>query len=283
MPIMLGDIKLQVISGGRFRLDGGAMFGLVPKPLWERKVAPDARNRIPLDTNCLLARVGGRTVLIDSGFGTKLTDKQSEIYDVNERDALASHLAGAGVTPGNIDLVVLTHLHFDHAGGCTRRNDAGELTVTFPHARHVVQAREWQDAAGDAPELRGTYEKEHFVPLHDAGLLDTIEGDRELLPGLSVRLTNGHTGGHQAIILGHGDRRAIYLGDLCPTTAHLRTFWSMGYDQFPLAQRRSKLAVLGEAADKGWLVIFDHDPKVRAAYLRRDSREEFVVREFVTL
>ena len=280
--IHVGSLELQTVSGGRLWIDGGNMFGVVPKVLWQDQCPPDDRNRIPLETNCLLVRSANGLALIDTGYG-QATPRLRENHSLKPGRPLVENLLKNGVEPDAIDLVVLTHLHFDHAGGCTSVDDSGQTTPTFSRARYVVQESEWEDATADQPELAGCYFKRHFAPLEKAGQLQLIRGDTELLPGMSTRLTRGHTRGHQMISFKSGDRRAVYLADLCPTSAHLSTFWGMAYDQEPLTLPRIKPVVLGEAADNDWLVLFEHDPAVRAAFLSRDEKREFVVREEVAL
>lgn len=276
-----GDISVQIVSGGSFRLDGGGMFGVVPKVLWERSCPPDERNRIQMDANCLLIQSEGRNFLIDSGIGTKFGDRERTIFAVDEGDWLIENLAAVGVRPQDVETVILTHLHFDHAGGCTRIDPSGQVTPTFPAARHVIQKTEWEDATGRLPELKGTYLERDFECLGEAGLVELIDGDVEIHPGITCRRTGGHTRGHQAIVLGGGESCGVYPGDICPTPHHLKTAWTMAFDQFPRDIRLRKRELLGEAADKGWTVLFDHDPRIKAAKIGRDARDEFFVEETV--
>lgn len=283
MSLSIGDLTVACVSGGHLRLDGGSMFGVVPKALWQRRSAPDDQNRILLATNCLLVRSPTQTVLVDTGYGGKASDRDRQHFALECENVLVNNLAAIGVEPEHIDLVILTHLHFDHAGGCTANDSSGQPVPVFPRARYVIQQHEWDDATADLPELTGNYFKRDFLPLQEAGQLELIDGEAELIPGLTCRLTGGHTRGHQIIHLSSGGHQAIYPADLCPSTAHLRTFWTMAYDQYPLALRRIKPRVLGDAADQQWLVIFDHDPQVQAAYLTRDPKQEFAVRERVAI
>jgi len=273
--LRLGEFELTTVSGGRFRIDGGTMFGVVPKPLWERIAPPDERNTIAQTTNCLLVRSPGRTVLIDTGYGPKLGEKQRRHLDAEAGDPLAAPLAGAGVSRDGVDLVLLTHLHFDHAGGATRRDSEGRLIAAFPNAEYVVQRREWELATAELPELRGSYPTQNFLPLAESGRLRLIDGDVEVTPGIRSLVTGGHTPGHQAFLIQSGGEAAIYLGDVCPTTSHLRTLWCMGYDLDLLTTRRAKRTILGRAADEGWLALFDHDAKAAAARITRDPVHEF--------
>jgi glyoxylase-like metal-dependent hydrolase (beta-lactamase superfamily II) len=277
----LGEFELTTVSGGRFRIDGGTMFGVVPKTLWERIAPPDERNTIPQATNCLLVRSPDRTVLIDTGYGSKLSDKQRRQIDAEPGDPLMASLAAAGVRPEQIDLVLLTHLHFDHAGGTTRRNETGTLIPAFPNAEYVVQQREWELATADLPELRGSYPPENFLPLAEGERLRLIDDDVQVAPGIQALVTGGHTPGHQAFVIESSGATAVYLGDLCPTTSHLRTLWCMGYDLDLLATRKVKRALLGRVADEGWLALFDHDAHVAAARIARDAAREFVATDVI--
>ena len=282
MAWALGNLQLHPVSGGKLWIDGGNMFGVVPKVLWERHCPADERNRILLETNCLLVRTADQWVLIDSGYG-RLDDKSRGNYSAEDGEPLLRSLAAIGVTPQEIGIVILTHLHFDHAGGCTSRDGSARSRPTFPRAIHFVQRAEWEDAMSNVPELAGSYFPRDLLPLEESRLVRLVDGEAEVLPGIRVHRTGGHTRGQQIVYLGEGERQAVYLADLCPFAAHMRTFWSMAYDQFPLEQRRIKPRVLGEAADRDWAVLFDHDPRTAAARIGRDPRQEFSVREAIAL
>ncbi|MGH7127394.1 MAG: MBL fold metallo-hydrolase [Planctomycetaceae bacterium] len=273
----LGQFELTTISGGRFSIDGGTMFGVVPKTLWNRVVPADEGNFIPQATNCVLVRTGRQTMLIDTGYGSKLDEKQRRIFRSEEGDPLLDSLASKGVTPEEIDVVVLSHLHFDHAGGATRRDESGKLVPTFPNAEYVAQRREWETASADLPELRGAYPQENFLPLAETGQLRLIEGDGEILPGFRARVTGGHTTFHMAIVIESDGETAVYLGDICPMWGHLPTLWCMAYDVDLLETRRVKPRLLGEIADSGWLALSDHDAQHAAARIRRDEKRDFAV------
>jgi glyoxylase-like metal-dependent hydrolase (beta-lactamase superfamily II) len=253
------------------------MFGVVPKVLWSRVYPCDEKNNILQATNCVLLRGDGRTVLIDTGYGAKLSEKQRKIFESEEGDRLLQNLRAAGVGAEDVDAVVFSHLHFDHAGGATRLNDAGELVPTFPNAEYIAQRREWATATAGYPELRGVYPQENLLPLRESGQLRLVDGNVELLPGVHAWVTGGHTQAHSAIVIESDGETAIYLGDLCPSTRHLPVFWGMGYDVDMLQLRRMKAEVLGKIADEGWLALFDHDPDVAAARLSRDKKRDFVV------
>lgn len=275
----LGNWQLDSINAGRFMLDGGAMFGVVPKPLWDKLQPADEQNRIRMATNCLLLRDGRHTVLIDTGTGTKHDDRTRTQIAVEPGDCLVDSLAAVGVSVGDIDTVILTHLHFDHAGGATHRDASGVVVPTFPRARYVVQRGEYELAASGAPELRGVYPKEHFEPLMQAGQLELLPGAGEILPGIGSLITPGHTRFHQSIVIQSSGQTACYVADLCPMAAHVRSHWCMAYDTEVLETRRQKSRLLGQAADEEWLILWDHDPDMVACRLRRDAKREFAIVE----
>ncbi len=275
--MQLGQFTLTTISGGRFLIDGGTMFGVVPRLLWERKFTPDEQNNIAQATNCVLVQTGERNILIDTGYGSKLTEKQRQIFGSEEGDPLVVSLGEAGLSIDDIDTVILSHLHFDHAGGATRIDDDGELLPTFPNAEYVAQKVEWEVATSNVPELKGAYPLDNLLPLEAAGQLRLVDGDVELLPGMRAIITGGHTVGHMAVVIESDDETAVYMGDICPSTRHLRTLWCMAYDVDLLQSRRSKPKLLGQIADNGWLALFDHDPDHVAARIERAERIEFDV------
>lgn len=277
--MQLGDFQLTTISGGRFRIDGGTMFGVVPKLLWERGFPADERNYIAQATNCVLVQTGERRVLIDTGYGSKLSEKERKIFQSEEGDPLVASLDAAGVGVEEIDTVILSHLHFDHAGGATQRTEAGKFVPTFPNAEYVAQRIEWETAASQPPELKGAYPLENLLPLEKAGRLRLIDGDVEILPGIRALVTGGHTRGHMALVIESGGETAVFLGDLCPTSRHLRSLWCMAYDVDLLQTRRFKPKLLGQVAEEGWLALFDHDPDHAAGRIGRDKKSEFVMTE----
>jgi glyoxylase-like metal-dependent hydrolase (beta-lactamase superfamily II) len=265
--IAIGDMRLTLVSGGRLRIDGGNMFGVIPRALWAQKSPPDELNRIELDTNCILVRTPHTLGMIDTGYGGKAPAKHRSRHALDEGEPLARNLAAIDIDPEEIDWVILTHLHFDHAGGATRRDENGQLRPMFFRARYFVQRREWEDAVSNRPELAGSYSPDDFVPLEKAGLVKLIDGDIEITRGVTTQLTGGHTRGHQIVRLESGDHSAVCLADICPTTAHLPTFWTMAYDQYPLDVRRIKPALLSDIADHQRVALFSHDPQMAAARL----------------
>jgi glyoxylase-like metal-dependent hydrolase (beta-lactamase superfamily II) len=293
----LGRWTVHELQAGGQRLDGGAMFGVVPKVLWERRLAPDARNRIPLGMRCLLVEHEAGLVLIDSGAGNKEGAKFYEIYgienrpvpagddtasgaasdataapDASEATMLESALRAAGFGPGDVSLVINTHLHFDHAGGNTVRGADGVVRPTFPNARYVVQAGELAYARRPNERTTASYFPHNYEPLVAQGMLDPIDGEREIVAGISVLPTPGHTPHHQSILLDGGDGAvACFVGDLVPTQWHVPLPWIMGYDVEPLVTLETKRRVLARAADEGWLVVFEHDAQTAAGRIARDG------------
>jgi glyoxylase-like metal-dependent hydrolase (beta-lactamase superfamily II) len=277
--MQLGRFEIKSISGGKYWTDGGSMFGIVPRPLWVQSFPTDTHNRIPQATNCVLVRTGRHTVLIDTGYGPKLAQKQRDHLSAEPGDPLIESLRAKGVSINDIDTVILSHLHFDHAGGTTRRKEDGTLVDVFLNAEYVVQKFEWDMATAGWPELRNAYPQENITPLGTSGRLRLIDGDVEIVPGIRAIVTGGHTHGHQAIAIESQGEGAVYLGDACPTWRHLRSLWCMAYDLDLLQARRIKPKLLGEIADKGWWALSDHDPDHVAARLSRDDHRDFVVTE----
>jgi glyoxylase-like metal-dependent hydrolase (beta-lactamase superfamily II) len=280
---MVGKFRCHTLEGGRQRLDGGAMFGVVPKPLWSTRIEPDERNRIPLAMRCVLVEHPDGLVLIDTALGNKEDAKFLDLYGVENQGLegatqLEDALASAGFLPRDVRWVINTHLHFDHAGGNTTmdpdlENDPRRhVRPTFPNATYIVQQGELEFARHTNERTRASYLPHNFEPIATAGRWKLQHGDGELLPGVSVRLTPGHVPFHQAVILHDRSDTAVFLGDLCPTTAHLPLPWIMGYDVEPLRTLESKRALLTEAVTKGWRLIFEHDPRVAIAVPVQDGK-----------
>jgi methylmalonyl-CoA epimerase len=275
--IRLGDLELISLSDGMFRLDGGAMFGTVPRVLWERRARPDDRNRIELAMRPLLVR-GVRTMLIDAGMGDKGDAKMAEIYAVDRARHLDHALAEAGLAPESIDIVLATHLHFDHAGGFTTRDADGRVRPRFPRAQYVVRRGEWEDANAPNARTRASYLPENFRPLAEAGVLQLVDDDATIMPGVRVRRTGGHTPHHQIVQIDSRGQTAVFTADLVPTTAHLPDAWIMGYDAYPLETLAFKQRFIPEAIAGGYLVLFEHDPEVAAGYIREGGGRRSVER-----
>jgi glyoxylase-like metal-dependent hydrolase (beta-lactamase superfamily II) len=263
-----GDFQLFVVSDGMFRLDGGAMFGVVPRVLWEKTDAPDQRNRILLGLNCLLIDTGEERVLVDTGIGNKFDEKFATIYGIDKSVNLLDSLRKVGVSAEEITRVVLTHLHFDHCGGNTVRDEEGRLRPTFPNARYYVQRGELEYAMDPDPRSKASYLPENWEPLQQAGILEVIEGNQTIVPGIETFVTGGHTGDHQIVLVRSGGQTACFLGDLCPTTSHVRLPYVMSYDLYPKQTMEMKDRVLRQALDEHWLLIFEHAPRIAAGYLK---------------
>lgn len=276
----LGRFTISTVSGGRFRSDGGTMFGVVPKALWAKLIAVDDDNCIPQATNCVLVQTNERNILIDTGYGSKLRDKERASLAAEPGDPIVKSLTAKGLTPADIDLVILSHLHFDHAGGGIRA-EGDRLVTTFPRAEYVVQQLEWEIATAGYPELRAAYPQENIAPLKDSGQLRLVDGDVEITAGIRGRITGGHTSGQQALFIESEGQTAVYLADACPTWRHLPSLWCMSYDMDLLQARRIKPILLGEIADRGWLALSDHDPDHAAARLVRDPKRDFAVAEAI--
>jgi methylmalonyl-CoA epimerase len=267
----LGNLELVSVSDGFIRLDGGSMFGVVPKPLWEKRAPADARNRITLAMRCLLVRGGARTMLIDAGLGDKDDDKFHDIYGVDRSRNLDHALAEAGVSPEDIDIVVASHLHFDHAGGFTARDAQGRVKPRFPRAQYIVRRGEWEDALHPNARNRASYLNDNYVPLADAGVLQMIDEDATIMPGVRARRTGGHTAHHQLIEIESAGKTAAFVADMLPTTAHLPDAWIMGFDLFPLETLSAKQRFLADAVSRRTLVFFEHDPATAAGYIRMEK------------
>ena len=273
----IGKWQVHAIQAGGQKLDGGAMFGVVPKPLWEKRMPPDARNRIQLGMRCLLIEHDTGLVLIDSGAGNKENEKFHDIYAVENQGAggrtqLEDGLHELGYSPADIGLVINSHLHFDHAGGNTTRNADGTIVPTFPKARYVVQNGEYQFATHTNERTAGSYFPHNFVPVLESGQFDFVEGEKEIVAGISVVPTPGHVPYHQGIRLESDGEVAFYVADLVPTVAHLPLPWIMGYDVEPLVSLESKRRVLTKAWKEDWLLVFEHDAQIPWSRITNDGR-----------
>ncbi len=267
----IGPYTLHEIHAGRLGLDGGAMFGIVPKPLWERRIPADGRNRIPLAMRCLLLEGDGRLVLIDNGLGDKYDAKFADIYAVDRESAeLHRSLAAAGCGADEVTDVVLTHLHFDHCGGSTVR-DGGGFGLAFPNATHWVQRAHW-DWAHASPREAASFLPENLDPLEASGQLRLLDGPGEVLPGIEALVADGHTRGQQLLKIADAEETLVFAADLLPTAAHVPLLWIMAYDVAPLDTLAEKEAFLEEAAREGWLIFFEHDTEVATARVRKTER-----------
>lgn len=271
----VGRIRIHALEAGLQRLDGGAMFGVVPKPLWEKRIAADAKNRIPLAMRCLLVEAPGALVLIDTGVGDKEDERFGEIYGIEnagDPTRLEDAIRAAGFRPDDVDIVLSTHLHFDHAGGNTRSGPDGSAVPSFPRARYLVQERELGFARSQNERIRASYLPHNFEPVVAAGLQDFVDGEAAVTEGVRVLPTPGHIPFHQSVLIESDGETACFLADACPTSAHLPLPWVMGYDLEPLVSLETKRWLWARARAEDWLLIFQHDANV--PWGRLDPGEE---------
>jgi methylmalonyl-CoA epimerase len=268
--LSFGDFQLTTLHDGPFRLDGGAMFGVVPRPLWEAKAPPDDRHRIQLAMRPLLVEAPWGRMIVDCGAGDKMTPKEQDIYALDRSRTLDAALAEVGLSSDAIELALASHLHWDHFGGATAR-EGGVLKPRFCNARYIIRAAEWEDATHPHERNRASYLQDDFVPLKQAGVVTFFEGDETIRPGVRVVRTGGHTGQHQIVFLESGGRTAVFVADLIPTTAHLQDAWVMGYDLFPMETLAFKKRFIREAIDREYLIFFEHDPHIAAGYIREQG------------
>jgi glyoxylase-like metal-dependent hydrolase (beta-lactamase superfamily II) len=271
----LGDFELTILSDGNYYNDGGTMFGIIPKVMWEKRIAPDERNTIPLATNSLLVRTGKQNVLIETGIGNKLNEKSQAIY--RNQALLMKSFEQAGISPDEIDIVINTHLHFDHCGWNTRYQD-GKPVATFPRATYYVQEGELQHAHEQHERDRVSYMTDNYDPLVNSGQMKLLNGDAEIVPGISVKVYPGHTRDMQAVIVSSGGKVAAYPSDLVCDTKHLDPTWTLGFDLYPLESIANKHRFYDVAIPRQWLVVFTHDHELPWAYLEMGEKGRPVAR-----
>jgi glyoxylase-like metal-dependent hydrolase (beta-lactamase superfamily II) len=276
----VGRYACWTLEAGLQRLDGGAMFGVVPKPLWERRIAPDERNRIPLALRCLLIEHPDGLVLVDTGIGNKENEKFRDIYGVENGGQtgptrLEDALHEAGHTAAAVRWVINTHLHFDHGGGNTLLTEGGDVAVAFPNATYIVQKGELDFASHPNERTAASYLLRNFAPVAGAGQLRLVNGELAVLPGVHVLPTPGHVPFHQSVLVTDGGESACFLGDLVPTAAHLPAPWIMGYDLEPLVTLDTKKRLLARAARERWQLVFEHDPATARARVEEDVRRGY--------
>ena len=273
----IGGLTVHAIQAGGQKLDGGAMFGVVPKPLWERRIPADERNRIQLGMRCLLIEHPSGLILVDTGAGNKENDKFKDIYGLENEGAdggtlLEDGLKEIGVMPADIAIVINTHLHFDHAGGNTRNRSDGSLEISFPNATYIVRRGEYDYAMHSNERTAASYFERNWVPVEAADKIEWVSREKEIVKGIRVIPTPGHTPFHQSVLIESAGERAFYLGDLVPTHAHLPLPWIMGYDVEPLVTLETKRRMLKQAMDENWLVIFEHDASVAWGRIQHDGK-----------
>jgi len=268
----LGDFELIFVSDGNYYLDGGAFFGVVPKTMWQKKVAADENNRVTVGLNSVVVRTGRETVLIETGIGDKLSEKLIKIY--GQPAQLLKSLDCAGIAADDIDIVINTHLHFDHCGWNTIR-EGDRMVPTFPRARYYVQEGEWQHARLQHERDAISYIGENYDPLVASGQMELLRGDQGIVPGISVRVFSGHTNNMQAVLIQSGGKSACYISDLIPTTAHLDLTWVMAFDLDPVQTIESRKQYYGHAIPEKWLTMFTHDPNTPCAYIQRNEKGRY--------
>ena len=265
-----GRLDLHLISDGNLWLDGGAMFGIVPKTLWQKKTPPDQQNRIRLALNCLLIQTGEKNVLIDTGCGIKYSEKEIQIYRIEHETNLLKELEQISLGPGDIDIVINTHFHFDHCGGNTVC-EGEEIVPTFPRATYWISRQEYQDANQPNERTAATYLPQNWKPLEERGLLHIFDEVSEVIPGVKLVHTPGHTAGHHSIKIESEGQVMFFIADLCPTTAHIRLPWIMGYDLFPMTTLQVRKEIYAQAVEEKWLLFFEHDPECPLGYLSQEE------------
>jgi glyoxylase-like metal-dependent hydrolase (beta-lactamase superfamily II) len=271
--LTLGEVRIDLIRDGTFRLDGGAMFGVVPRALWAPLKPPDDRNRIHLAANCLLVRGLEKTVLIESGIGDKWSEKHLDMFGIDPTPGVPAELERLGLSVKDIELCLLTHLHFDHAGGNTRKLEDGTLVPRLPNARFAVQRGNLEEEAlVPHPLRRASYLAENIQPLIERDLFSLLEGDSEVMPGLSVRVTGGHQRHHQVVFLRAGGQTVLFTADLIPTAAHLQPTFIMAYDHYPLETLAVKQELLPRAAEEGWILVLGHETDAPVGRVEREGR-----------
>jgi glyoxylase-like metal-dependent hydrolase (beta-lactamase superfamily II) len=274
--MFFGDFELISVFDAYFHLDGGAMFGVVAKPLWERRMSADARNRITLGMRPLVVRAHNRTMIIDAGIGEKMDPRNTDIYGIQRERSLDESLQAVGIGVDEVDVVLASHLHFDHAGGFTRHFDGGSLGPRFPRAEYVIRRGEWEDATHPHERNRASYLAENYVPLLETGQVRFMESDGDVMPGIRTVRTGGHTRHHTIIYVESRGRTAVFTADLIPTIAHVDVPWIMAYDLYPMETLEFKRGFVREAIDREHLVFFEHDPAVAAGIIREKNGKPYV-------
>jgi glyoxylase-like metal-dependent hydrolase (beta-lactamase superfamily II) len=275
----LGKFTIQALRDGHFALDGGSMFGVVPKPIWEKIFPSDDLNRIHFGLNSLLIKTESARILVDTGIGTIIPEKFLQYYGVDQDPGLVQSLMNLGVNPGEIDFVINTHLHFDHCGGNTRQEGENQILPVFPRAKYIIQKGEWEYGLNPTYRDRVSYFRKTYVPLQDHGQLHLAEGEERVTPGVSVLLTPGHTSHHQSVLVESEGQKLAFLGDAVPTAAHVGLAYIASYDLFPMTTLETKTRVLDRAVEEDWIIAFVHDPQHYFGKVQK-SKDKFI---FVSL
>jgi glyoxylase-like metal-dependent hydrolase (beta-lactamase superfamily II) len=280
--LTLGDFELNVFSDGTYPLDGGALFGVVPKVMWSRKVTADEKNHVITGLNSLVIRMDGprtgrKTVLVETGMGNKLSDRMIKFY--GQPAQLLDNLAAGGIAPDDVDIVINSHLHFDHCGWNTIRDKSGKIVPTFPRAKYYAPEGEWQYARHPSERDAISFISENYDPLVESGRMTLLKGGEEILPGITVQTFPGHTAHMQAVIIRSEGRTACYISDLIPTTAHIDTTWGMSFDLYPLQTIGSKKRYYAQSIPEKWLTVFTHDATTPWAYVEKGGSGKMVAKE----
>ncbi len=282
MPTLaLGDFELSIFSDGNYRLDGGAFFGVIPKVMWSRKTEADEKNYVRSGLNSLLIRTGKQTALVETGMGNKLSERMVKFY--GQPAKLLENLSSAGIAPEDIDIVINSHLHFDHCGWNTIRDKSGKAVPTFPRAKYYAPEGEWQYSRRPSERDSISYIPDNYDPLVASGQMTLLKGGEEIVPGISVQTFPGHTAHMQGVIVTTAGRTACYISDLIPTTAHVELTWGMGFDLYPLQTIESKKQYYAKSITEKWLTVFTHDPKTPWAFVEKDELGKMVARDVLDL
>ncbi len=276
-----GDFELTLVRESKFRLDAGAMYGVVPKTMWSKVASADESNRIQLTCNLLVIKTPAGNVLVETGMGERWTKEERERFCVETLVESKKMVQQAGLQNEEIDAVIISHLHFDHAGGALLYEN-GEFKPTFPNAKYYVQKGEWEFAQSTNTRARASYRREDFIALAELGVLELVDGDHEVLPGVFVKVTGGHTKHHQVVYFESKGNKGVYFADILPTKSHVQPPWVMGYDHFPLESCDVKSHFLNLAARENWLVVFDHEPDTAWGQVKIDERKKFQFEPLVT-
>jgi glyoxylase-like metal-dependent hydrolase (beta-lactamase superfamily II) len=275
--LALGDFELTAFSDGTYPLDGGALFGVIPKTMWSRKVTADANNCVMVGLNSVLIRTGKQNVLVETGMGNKLSERMIRFY--GQPAKLFENLGAGGVAPEDIDIVINSHLHFDHCGWNTIRDKNGKIVPTFPRAKYYAPEGEWQYARRPSERDLISYISDNYDPLVKNGQMTLLKGGEEIVPGISVKTFPGHTANMQAVMIKSGGKTACYISDLIPTTAHLDIAWGMSFDLFPLQTIESRKQYYAQSLPEKWLTMFTHDPETPWAFVEKDDLGKMVARK----
>lgn len=268
-----GTFELISVSDGSFFLDGGTMFGVVPKVLWSKINQPDELNRVEIPLNCLVIKTPNAKIIIDTGMGKKFDEKFREIYSVKQPPDLESEFARLNLKFEDINFVINTHLHFDHCGWNTKRT-SDKIVPSFPNAKYIIQKQEWYDATHTNERTRASYIKENYLLLEESGQLLLVDGEYEVVPGVKVINTVGHTKGHQSVLIESEGKKAIYWGDFMSTSAHTKLPYHTSFDLYPIELLELKKKYIRQAIDEHWLMVFEHDLNVIFAYLEEENGKQ---------